>query len=888
MRMSVTNRLRFFAVCFCVLLSVSALAANRVATLVMDKNQTYQRITGFGGFVNSPQFQYNHMSAAEIRRLWGKNSETGYTMMRMYLPVGEANWPQSLATAKLAKELGVTLFASPWSPPAEWKTNGMVAGATVDANGNYQNIGSLKPEHYQDYAQYLNNYVVYLRTNGVELDGISIQNEPDYTVTYAGCLFTPAQMASFIKNYGHLISCPIIAAEGVGITDNYANALLADDVIGNLGIFGGHQYGAIQNAHKNFRSKGKEVWMTEFLINWNANKSEAESRNFSWSIDAFDFAEAVNTAMLSEVNAWIHYAAKRYYGMMGDGTRGFASGAITKRGYILSQFARFVTGTTRIRHSWNDESNTLSGSSYLSASGDSVVAVVINASNDTYTTTFDLPFYSTVAGRITTSASQNWSVSAYDFSAPTVRPKLEVPASSVSTFIFRRSADRPASAMTGAPRHYQTIEQQQPTSSVFGTSYRLSGSRRTFKHDSPLISSNTSLSNGYLALNHSFNKMVLDVRSMSTTGQLLSDNTTFHYLTTANSLASHNYGRVNIKREGDRLEFDISPNTLPGGCKGLVRISNSNYSSVLTLNLGDVYFTMGNEQRYRFGGIYSPEDTYLLNCLDDNAFTGLDFTETTGIPVQANWHEIAANKNCVFYVPHNSAVTGTNIIRDNTTHLLSLNDTTGNFFLEHPVDARQVSYSFSISGYKLVSIPFEAEVPQGLTVYSVALTAGEVQASELTARKLPANVPVLVKGSGRFTLTGSGAVATPYQVQNAGFNASYIAVGLHAGDYVLAEEAGGPVFVKVQAGEPVTLKPFTGYLAAGHYAGATVPVIVKNATGTSNGTASAEITGRWYYTIHGIPIAEEELKTGNVYIVRTVFADGSSKHEKIVAILIEN
>lgn len=881
--MFVTNQFRVLVVFLGFLFSVSITAANRLATLVIDKNQTYQRITGFGGFVNSPQFQYNHMSEAEIRRLWGKNSETGYTMMRMYLPVGEAYWPQSLATAKLAKELGVTLFASPWSPPAEWKTNGIVGGATVDSNGKYQNIGSLKPEHYQDYANYLNNYVVYLRSNGVELDGISIQNEPDYTVTYAGCLFTPAQMASFIKTYGKLISCPIIAAEGVGITDNYANALLADDVIGNLGIFGGHQYGAIQNAHKNFRAKGKEVWMTEFLINWNANKAEAESRDFNWSTDAFDFAEAVNTCMLSEVNAWIHYASKRYYGMMGDGTRGFASGAITKRGYILSQFAKFVTGKTRVQHSWNDESARLSGSSYISASGDSVVVVVINSSNDTYTTTFDLPFYCATAGRITTSAVDNWSVSAFNFPVPTVRPKIEVPASGVSTFVFHRSADRPVSAMTGARRNYQTIEQQQPTSSSFGTSYRLSGSSRTFKHDSPLISSTTTLSNGYLALNFPFNKMVMEVKSMSSTGQLLSDNTTFHYLTGANGLASYNYGRVNIKREGDKLVFDISPKTLPGACKGLVRISNSNYSSVLTLNFGEVYFTMGSEQLYRFGGVYSPDDTYLLNCLDDITFTGLDFAETTGLPAQAIWHELAVNKNCVFYVPEGSTVAGTNIISNNTAQYLSLNDTTGNFFLENPVDVQQISFSLSNAGYKLISIPFEADVPEGLSVYSVELKAGEVGATRLDWPKIPANVPVIVKGNGRFSLTGSGTVATPYRVLNNGFAASYIAVELQVGDYVLAEEAGVPVFVKVQAGEAVDLKPFSGYLAAGQFTGSSIPVVVKNATGLTSATTAAEVAGRWYFSLQGITIAEKELIPGNVYIVRTAFTDGSSRHDKIVA-----
>jgi hypothetical protein len=58
------------------------------------------------------------------------------------------------------------------------------------------------------------------------LDGISIQNEPDYKVTYAGCMWTPAEIAGFVRDYGQIITCPIIAAEGVGITNNYAEAFV--------------------------------------------------------------------------------------------------------------------------------------------------------------------------------------------------------------------------------------------------------------------------------------------------------------------------------------------------------------------------------------------------------------------------------------------------------------------------------------------------------------------------------------------------------------------------------------------------------------------------------------------------------------------------------------
>ena len=36
-------------------------------TVRFDATKTHQRLTGFGGFVCSPQFGYNHMSTTEIK-----------------------------------------------------------------------------------------------------------------------------------------------------------------------------------------------------------------------------------------------------------------------------------------------------------------------------------------------------------------------------------------------------------------------------------------------------------------------------------------------------------------------------------------------------------------------------------------------------------------------------------------------------------------------------------------------------------------------------------------------------------------------------------------------------------------------------------------------------
>lgn len=120
----------------------------------------------------------------------------------------------------------------------------------------------------------------------------------------------------------------MIAPESVGFTDNFANAMLNTATMANFEVYGGHQYGLMQSAYKQFQNYNKEIWQTEYLINWNSGSQTP--RDFNWNLDAFNFASSINNSMLGNINAWIHYASKRYYGLMGDGTNGTAAGVITK------------------------------------------------------------------------------------------------------------------------------------------------------------------------------------------------------------------------------------------------------------------------------------------------------------------------------------------------------------------------------------------------------------------------------------------------------------------------------------------------------------------------------------------------------------------------------
>ncbi|PMD90391.1 secretion protein [Siphonobacter sp. BAB-5405] len=804
-------------------------AQSRTATVKVNKDQKYQKITGFGGFVNSPQFGYNHMTEAEIRKMWGAGSEAGYNIMRIYIPIGKDNWGQALATAQLAQSLNIKIFASPWSMPAEWKTYNTIASRYQDANGAWQPV-YLKPEHYADYANYLNDFVTYLRENGVELEAIALQNEPDYQVDYAGCIWTPDQMTTFLKNHRNVIKCKVLAPETVGITNNYASAFANAEVLPHFDIFAGHQYGGIQSGLLNVQAQGKEVWMTEYLINWNTN---GVSRDFNWSIDGFSFANDLNQALLSNVNAWIHYATKRYYGPLGDGIFGTTTGVMTKRGNILSHYAKYVTGYTRIQNSWNDNTNELRGSSYLSETGDKIVVQVINPSSNTYNLSVDLPFLSNEGKAISTTQTESMVESNVDFTQETNRPKVTVKASSVTTLVFSKSGDFEPSQMTSELINYEKLDNKTPTSSAFGTGYKLSGKTFTFLNSSPLFSTNTNANNGYLPLGGKFNRLVFQVESLSSSFNYSSSNTTLYYVNKQGAVNSKNYGSIVFDKRNDfNWVLNISEDVLTDGCMGIIGITSGNATSRLTFKFKDVYVALGTERGYKFSGVYSAADSYLMDCLEDITYTSLDFTNVTNIPAQTDWHALAANKNSLFYVQTSTVSDKTNVVNGQSCTKLELSEGRGDYYAPQGFTAISATYQGTLNGVKMLVLPFEADIPNGVKAYTLEYTDSKVVGRAITTGKIPANTPVLVSGSGAIVFEGSGAIASSKQqavnpspnkkedqlalaVQAGISTGVYVGIPIPLGSYYLTNTNGVAAFSRVTSGAQPSAAAFNGYLSPG-------------------------------------------------------------------------
>lgn len=816
-------------------------------TVRLDATDLHQHVTGFGGFVCSPSFGYGHMSTSDIKKVWGEGSTVGCNIMRLYIPIGRNAWSQSLQTAKNAKQMGLIVFASPWGQPAEWKTNGTINGKNSDGT-----TGKLKRENWPDYAQYLEDYVQYLRNNGVELDAISIQNEPDWPAEYAGCLWSAQEIAEFVKTYGQSISCKVMAPETIGVSDSYVNELNKDDVLSAFDIYGGHQYGGIQSAYKKLASKGKEIWMTEYLINW--NEGSASSRNFDYQKDVFDFFRAINTCMTGDFNAWVHYAAKRYYAMLGDGQCGTSNGVVTKRGYVMAHFARFVTGMNRIGATFSATS--LEGSAYLSQAGDTAVVVVANEGTDPVSLTVDLPFY-TVAGNVyTTTRTKNFASEAITLTDETCRPKVDVAAQGIATILFVRSRDRQHSDMTAKVTRFDRIDDMNPTGSSFGTVYKLSGKTKTFDHSNPLISTQTSDANGYLQLSDRFSQLVMEVKKVTSAMNYTSSNTTLTYVNAKGQVSTHDYGEIDWgRRENFSIVLDLSPKTLTDGCIGLISLSNNNWVSVLTITFGDVY--LGQDYAAKLSGSFVDDDSYMLDFTNDNSCTSIDLNDVSDLPTTLPWTE---GSNRVVLTGEGCSIEGDNIITGGVCKQLRLHEDGGDF---RPIDsftANEVSFTCLVDGLRLLMLPFSAVIPEGAQAYTIA--------DDLTLqrmRSIPAHTPVVVEANGEMTFTGSACeVEYVTCALEAAIRGSYIECPLYEGDYILGQHDGQWGFVRLNS--PSILKPF-GVYATFDSLDSFIPLDLSGTGVTVPGYGTSD-THAAYYDLMGRRITDDADRNG-IIIVRS-------------------
>jgi glucuronoarabinoxylan endo-1,4-beta-xylanase len=288
----------------------------RADASLIDVNNEQQVIRGFGA---ATVFRLDTpLNNTDQDLLFGNaNGQIGLSILRIRVASDDdaSSRAIELKHALGAKAHGAIVIATPWSPPVRMKTNNNLIG------------GALKTTSYAEYATYLNDFSKYMKNNNASLYAISVQNEPDYVVTYESCDWTPTQMTDFLKNNGATISdTKVIAGESFNFNHNLTDPILNDATAAtNVSIIGGHIYGGGLADYPLAKSKGKEVWMTEHL-----------DTNITWDNNFATGKEIHDCLTTGNFNAYITWYAKRFYGPLGE------DGVVTKRGYIMSNFSKFI------------------------------------------------------------------------------------------------------------------------------------------------------------------------------------------------------------------------------------------------------------------------------------------------------------------------------------------------------------------------------------------------------------------------------------------------------------------------------------------------------------------------------------------------------------------
>jgi glucosylceramidase len=189
-------------------------------SIFLDPTKTYQSILGIGGALTDAAAETFAKLPKESQRellnaYYNSKDGIGYTLARTNINSCDfssdtydyvAEGDSTLKTFNVAHDQKyripfikqaiaaaggkLTLFVSPWSPPAWMKDNkNMLAG------------GKLLGQYNQTWANY---YVKFIRTYeslGIPVWGLSVQNEPMAKQRWESCIFTANEERDFIKNY---------------------------------------------------------------------------------------------------------------------------------------------------------------------------------------------------------------------------------------------------------------------------------------------------------------------------------------------------------------------------------------------------------------------------------------------------------------------------------------------------------------------------------------------------------------------------------------------------------------------------------------------------------------------------------------------------------------
>lgn len=183
----------------------------------IDNTTKFQTIDGFGFFGAFDVWWGSKM----WDEAWGDKviSDLGVTIWRneWFPPSTEgvkqdADWNKQKPVVKglkaSADKYGVTLknIVTVWSPPADlkWQCSltwvGDVNATRSEGVVSTKNGGTLDPNKYKEYAEWLKTCIKSYKDEGIDLYALSLQNEPFFRQSFNSCRYTAAWYCEMLRN----------------------------------------------------------------------------------------------------------------------------------------------------------------------------------------------------------------------------------------------------------------------------------------------------------------------------------------------------------------------------------------------------------------------------------------------------------------------------------------------------------------------------------------------------------------------------------------------------------------------------------------------------------------------------------------------------------------
>lgn len=189
-------------------------------TIFVDPSHTFQTLVGIGGALTDASAEtFAKLSKAQqqefLQAYYSPTKGIGYTLGRTNIASCDFSSESYAYIADNDKELKtfnvkhdekyripfikqaiaaaggkLTMYVSPWSPPAWMKdNNSLVKG------------GKLKPEFRQSWANHYVKFIKEYERQGIPIWGLTVQNEPMAKQTWESCIFTAEEERDFVKGY---------------------------------------------------------------------------------------------------------------------------------------------------------------------------------------------------------------------------------------------------------------------------------------------------------------------------------------------------------------------------------------------------------------------------------------------------------------------------------------------------------------------------------------------------------------------------------------------------------------------------------------------------------------------------------------------------------------